>query len=74
MKRMLSAALGLAILTGASLAQGSDQADLQAKYEAKLEKEFVSKIAWTQDLSEAQKKAKESGKLILGYFTRSYAP
>lgn len=74
MKRLLSAALGLAVLTGAALGQGGDQADLQAKYEKKLQKEFVSKIAWTQDLSEAQKKSKESGKLILGYFTRSYAP
>lgn len=74
MKRLLSAALGLAVLAGAALGQGDGDAELQAKYEKKLQKDFVSKIAWTQDLSEAQKKAKESGKLVLGYFTRSYSP
>lgn len=74
MKRLLSVACGLLLVTGASLAQGGDKADLQAKYDAKLQKDFASKIAWTQDLSDAQKKSKESGKLVLGYFTRSYSP
>lgn len=73
MKRFLSAAAGLLLIAAAPVAQGGD-AELQAKYDKKLEKEFVSKIAWTQNLTDAQKKSKESGKLVLGYFTRSYSP
>ena len=46
----------------------------QEKFEAKLEKEFVSAVPWVQSLDEATATARESGKLIFAYFTRSYSP
>lgn len=48
--------------------------ELRVKYEKKLEKEFVKKVAWKRELDEAMKEAKAQNRLILGYFTRSYSP
>ncbi|MSR75812.1 MAG: hypothetical protein EXS14_10135 [Planctomycetes bacterium] len=53
------------------LAQGDD---FEAKYQEKLKKDFITKAAWVMKLDEAQAKAREQKKLIIGYFTRSYAP
>ena len=47
---------------------------LEEKYQGKLNKAFMKKVSWYTSLEEAQKKAKETGKPIFGYFTRSYAP
>ncbi|MBC8327621.1 MAG: hypothetical protein ISR76_07495 [Planctomycetes bacterium] len=65
------ALLGLAL---AAPAAAQDQTDLQAKYEAKLADEFVSYGGWITDYDQARKIAKEQGKLIFTYFTRSYSP
>ena len=46
----------------------------QAKLDKKLAKEFVKKIEWVQDYDVAKQRAGESGKLVLAYFTRSFAP
>ena len=74
--RLALAAAGLLLLPGApALAQGSGAAEsLQERYDKKVKKGFIKKIAWEQDYDEARKTAAESGKLIFAYFTRSYAP
>lgn len=70
--KTLLATVGLGLLLTSSVgAQGQSN---QAKYEAKLQEEFASKIEWTQSLEEAQLQAKEKQMLIFGYFSRSYAP
>ena len=48
--------------------------ELEAKYKKKLSKDFVKKIEWVHSLEEAKHIAKETGKPIFGYFTRSYSP
>ena len=56
-----------------AMAQG-DQADYQAKYEKKLEKEFISFGGWITDYDVARERAKAEGKMIFAYFSRSYSP
>ena len=69
--KAVSASVLTLLLSGVLLAQGDD---LRAKYDAKMKKDFVSKIAWEQNLETAKKKAATDNKLIVAYFTRSYAP
>ncbi len=66
--------LSLAAVAAMLLALPATAQDLQAKYKKKLAKEFAQKTAWVQKLADAQAKAAESNKLILGYFSRSYSP
>lgn len=56
-------------LVAAAAAQG-----LEANLEKKLAKPFFENAAWITDFAEAKRKAKELGKPIFAYFTRSYAP
>ena len=65
------ALLGLALVAPA--AAQVDQAEMQTNFDAKMAKEFISNAAWVTDYDEARKMAKEQGKLIFVYFTRSYA-
>ena len=46
----------------------------EERYEQKLKATFIAKQPWVLDYDAARKKAKDSGKVILAYFTRSYAP
>jgi len=69
--RQIWAAIALAAAASVAAAQ---EPEMQAKLEEKLAKEFVSKAAWELDFDKARAKAKETGKLIFAYFTRSYAP
>ena len=62
---------GLSVLLLSALAGAGE---LEDKLDEKLKKEFVTKAAWTTDFEAAKAKAKESGKVIFGYFTRSYNP
>src|SRR5688572_22158485 len=66
----------LALLAAAPAAQEqqSDEAALRAKHAEKLKHEFAGKIPWEQSYEQARAKAKEQKKLVMGYFTRSYAP
>jgi len=64
--------LALGILCGSAAAQ--DQADMQARYEKKLHKDFISHGGWITDYDVARERAKEEGKVIFAYFSRSYAP
>lgn len=50
------------------------QAELSQRLEAKLAKAWVKNAAWVTDFDAAKQQAKESGKQIFAYFTRSYAP
>jgi hypothetical protein len=54
-------------------AQGPNQEQLQTQRAEKLAKEVFKKAPWTFDYDKARAEAKQSGKLILAYFTRSYA-
>jgi hypothetical protein len=75
MKKLLLIPLMASLLVGSSFAQEADkQAELQAKYEKKVAKEFVSFGNWILDYDEARAKAKAEGKLLFTYFTRSYSP
>lgn len=76
MKRCLSLALGLVLSLGLSgtLAAQDDQKDLIDKRDKKLQSEFLKKAPWITDYDKALEEAQKSNKLIMGYFTRSYAP
>jgi hypothetical protein len=76
MKRLLRWSLLVLGLMAAAPAVGAqeDDAALREKYAEKLKKEFVGKIPWSQSFEQARKSATEQKKLVLGYFTRSYAP
>jgi len=72
LKQMLAPAL-LGLALAAPAAAQVDQAEMQTNFDAKMAKEFISNAAWVTDYDEARKMAKEEGKLIFVYFTRSYA-
>ena len=50
------------------------QGGFEAKLEKKLAKNFIKNAAWEQDYAKAKKTAADGEKLILAYFTRSFAP
>jgi len=68
--RSLLPALLLALALPAAAAPSS----LEEKLAAKLEEPFLRNAAWETDYDKALARAKESGKPVFGYFTRSYAP
>ena len=77
-RRALVAGAALAFAAMPSIATAQRPApsaeELQSRYEEKLKKDFVSNAPWQQDLEAAKAAAKESGKPIFAYFTRSYSP
>lgn len=54
-------------------AQGPGQEELKRRRAAKLAKEVFQKAPWTLDYDQARELARKEGKLLLVYFTRSYA-
>ena len=68
--RRLSLAL---ILFGLAAAHAQDE-HLRELLEKKLSSPFLAKAPWELDYDAARAKAKETGKPIFAYFTRSYAP
>jgi hypothetical protein len=54
-----------------SVAHGEGQ---QEKLQSKLAQPFVSNVPWVTDYEEALRRAKQEGKLVFAYFTRSYYP
>ena len=52
----------------------SDQEKMIENREEKLESRFLQKANWILDYDEARAIAKQEGKLIFTYFSRSYAP
>lgn len=61
------------ILLGLTTASAQDE-HLQELLDKKLASAFLKKAAWELDYEAALAKAKESGKPIFAYFSRSYAP
>lgn len=61
-------------LTAPPPASTPAQDDLKAKRAEKLAKPVFQKAAWHTDYDAARAEAKEHDKLLLVYFTRSYAP
>lgn len=66
-------AAGLLFAPGAGATLATDDS-YQAKYEEKLSKEFVEYGGWMTDYDAARAAAKEQGKVLFVYFSRSYAP
>ncbi len=54
-------------------AQNKSQEQLVELRTEKLAKEVFKKASWVVDYDAARRRAKESGKPIFAYFTRSYA-
>lgn len=50
------------------------QKELTKRYEDKMGEAWIQNASWVTDFDKARSAAKESGKLIFAYFTRSYAP
>ena len=69
--RNLRAAVLAAVAAIPSIAHAEGQED---KLRSKLAQPFVGNVEWVTDYAEALRKAKEEGKLVFAYFTRSYYP
>lgn len=69
-RRTLIRAGGFLLALAAAAAAG----ELEDAFEAKLEKDFAKNAEWTTDFDAAKARAKEAGKPIFAYFTRSYSP
>jgi hypothetical protein len=64
----------VALLAAPALAQtGPSQEQLKQRRAAKVAEAWFTSAGWIDDYDEARAKAKESGKLIFAYFTRTYA-
>ena len=64
-----------ALLAAPAMAQsGPDQEQLKERRAAKVAEAWFTEGGWIDDYDEARAKAKEAGKLIFAYFTRSYQP
>lgn len=77
MKSIMGVLAGLLLLVSTASAQPQDEATMEKNkknYEKKLKKDFISKVAWEKSFEAAKTKAKAENKLMMGYFTRSYAP
>jgi hypothetical protein len=75
MRNMTSGAGALLLLLLAlapALAQGNED-ELKKKRAAKVAETWFTSNPWTDDYDVAKQRAQESGKVIFGYFTRSYA-
>ncbi len=51
-----------------------DQDDMLHRKTELLAEAWLGKANWVMSYAEAKAKAKQSGKMIFAYFTRSYAP
>jgi hypothetical protein len=75
--KFLRTIVALTVVVGAfagAMAPAQDVAQLVANRDKKLASPFLRYASWKLDYDEARAEAKSSGRLILGYFTRSYAP
>jgi hypothetical protein len=72
--RTKHALFAVVVLLAFGLRAPAQAGPLEEKLQKKLAKPFVKNAAWELDYDAARKRASESGKLILAYFTRSYAP
>ncbi|MCA8952407.1 MAG: thioredoxin family protein [Planctomycetes bacterium] len=72
-RRLAAVSTLMPLLAVALSAQQDDQARLVELRAAKRSEPVFALADWTFDYDEARARAKRSGKLIFGYFTRSYA-
>ena len=64
----------IGLLAATTLAAQDDQDALIAKRDKKLQADFLSNADWITNYDTARATAKETGKPIFAYFTRSYSP
>ena len=64
----------LLVLAAAARAQGTEESPELTKFEKKLTAPFIKKAPWVLDYAAAKKQAKDSGKVLFAYFTRSFQP
>jgi len=78
MKRAVLAIAAAGILAAVpaapASAQETEQEALRRKYEDKVSEAWFKDAGWSDDYDAVRAKAKETGKPILAYFTRSYSP
>ena len=72
MNRLSNKALALALVLG--WAGTASAQSLEEKLQAKLAKPFATDVAWETDYDKALARAKEEGKTVFAYFTRSFQP
>jgi len=65
----LAASAALLVCIGAP----ASAQDLEKKLEKKLAEPWINNPKWETDYDKALEESKKTGKVILGYFTRSYA-
>lgn len=73
MKTVTSLLVAALALSASLAAQQKSQEEFIKLRDEKLAKEVFKKAPWGFDYDAARKQAKAEGKLILAYFTRSYA-
>ncbi|HEX5137178.1 MAG TPA: hypothetical protein VFY93_09410 [Planctomycetota bacterium] len=56
------------------VAVAAGEESLEERLAEKLKKPFAKNALWVLDFGEAKTLAAEKGKVIFGYFSRSYAP
>jgi len=75
LRPLLALGAGVALATGVAAQDvDSKQQSLIDKRDKKLGSEFLKKAEWFTDYDKARAAAKQSKKLMFGYFTRSYSP
>ena len=72
MQRIAIFGLSAALLAGCGQAQ-KEQQELIELRDAKLAEDWLEQAPWITDYDEARAQARETGKVIFGYFTRSYS-
>ena len=73
-KKVRPAAVRVMRLTAAGPRTPPTPEELGKRYAAKLEGAWIKNANWITDYDQAKATASESGKPIVAYFTRSYAP
>jgi hypothetical protein len=77
MIRSMGIALAGLIVAGSAavgFAQDPAKSDMQTKYESKVAEAWFTDNGFTDDYDVARERAKEQGRPIFAYFTRSYSP
>jgi len=62
---------GLVLVAAGGVARAQD--DMVKRRDDLLKEDWLKKADWITDYDKAREEAKKSGKMIFGYFTRSYA-
>lgn len=74
LRSLLSTVAAALLLAAAVPGAVHAQDDLKAKYEEKLSHEFIPHGGWITDYDQARTRARDEGKVLFVYFSRSYAP